>query len=87
MCRAPLGIDPYCHLTEEELDHLRLNIQKRHVLGHNLGVADESYAVFASDHEPGETVSLIGDEIRRFSALCCGVVEGLKHRLTLDDPS
>lgn len=80
----PLGIDPYRHLTEADLDHLRLNIQKRHVLGHNLGVADEHYAAFAADQEPGETVTLIGDDIRRFSALCFSVVEGLEDCLLPD---
>lgn len=80
----PLGIDPYNNLTEADLEHLRLNIQKRHVLGHNLGIADEHYATFAADHEPGETITLIGDDVRRFGALCCGVVEGLEDWLLLE---
>ncbi len=76
-----LGIDPYGHLDGAEIDHLRLNIQKRHVIGHNLGMADEHYAAFASDHEPGETVTLIGEDIRRFGALCRSVVETLEEHL------
>jgi len=78
---ARMGIDPFYGLGEDELDHIRLNIQKRHVLGHNLGMADEHYARFAEDHEPGETVTLIGADIRRFAELCFRVVERLEDSL------
>ncbi len=53
-----IGLDPFDTLSEAEIGHLRLNIQKRHVLGHNLGVADEHYAQFSEKNEPGETVNL-----------------------------
>jgi hypothetical protein len=78
---AKIGIDPFDRLSEDELDHIRLNIQKRHILGHNLGMADEHYARFAEDHEPGETVTLIGADIRRFAELCFRVVDGLEDSL------
>ena len=38
---AFLSIDPYAGLSDEEIAVLRLNIEKRHVVGHNLGIADE----------------------------------------------
>ena len=76
-----LGIDPFANLAENEIKHIRLNAEKRHVLGHNLGVADEHYASFAEDLEPGETVTLIGDDIRRFGVLCLKVVERLEDSL------
>lgn len=78
---ARIGLDPFDTLDADELDHIRLNIQKRHVLGHNLGMADEHYARFAEDHEPGETVTLIGEDIRRFAALCLRVVERVEDNL------
>ncbi len=78
---APLGIDPFKHLNATEIDHLRMNIQKRHVLGHNLGIADEQYAQFAPEHEPGETVTILGNEIQRFADLACKVVEELEESL------
>jgi len=78
---ARIGFDPFDSLGEDALDHIRLNIQKRHVLGHNLGMADEHYARFAEDHEPGETVTLIGEDIRRFAELCFRVVECLENSI------
>lgn len=76
-----LGIDPFECLTEEEIGHIRLNAEKRHVLGHNLGVADERYAEFAEDMEPGETVTLIGEDVQRFGNLCLKVIEHLEDNL------
>lgn len=78
---ARIGLDPYDRLAEDEIAHIRLNIQKRHVLGHNLGMADEHYARFAEDHEPGETVTLIGEDIRCFAEQCSKVVERLEESL------
>ena len=78
---ARLGLDPFEGLSDDEIAHIRLNAEKRHVLGHNLGVADEHYASFAEDLEPGETVTLIGEDVRRFGALCLNVVERLDDSL------
>ena len=73
-----LGIDPFTALDADDLDFLRLNIQKRHVIGHNLGMADEHYVELTQAEQPGETVSLIGDDIRRFAETGLKVVEGLE---------
>lgn len=87
---AKIGIDPFDGLNDLEIENLRLNIQKRHVLGHNLGVADEHYASFSEDHEPGETVTLIGEDVKRFADHCLRVVERLEEYLlpnvTLSEP-
>ncbi len=80
-----LGIEPFSVLTEHDLDLLRVNIQKRHVIGHNLGVADEHYAELTQSEQPGETVTLIGEETRRFAQLCLQVVTRLESEL-LPDP-
>jgi hypothetical protein len=61
--------------------YLKLNIQKRHVLGHNLGMADEHYTEITQDQQPGETVNLLGDEIYRFGELCRNVVFDLENYL------
>lgn len=71
---AKLGLDPFAGLDAPALDVLRVNIQKRHVIGHNLGLADEHYAELTQSEQPGETVALIGEEIGRFAQLCLGVV-------------
>jgi hypothetical protein len=78
---ARIGLDPFDKLTDNEIDHIRLNIQKRHVLGHNLGMADEHYARFAEDHEPGETVTIIGEDIQHFADQCFKVIEYLEDSL------
>jgi hypothetical protein len=51
------------------------------VIGHNLGIADESYADLTSDSQPGETVALLGEEIQRFAKISLGIVTGLEDRL------
>jgi hypothetical protein len=45
---------------------LTLNIQKRHVIGHNLGVTDAAFAQRASAARLGETVPLVGSDILQF---------------------
>lgn len=74
-----IGIDPYSHLTQEDLDFLRLNIEKRHVVGHNLSMADEAYNQAASSEQPGQTVELLVDEIIRFAEVCGTVVTRLEE--------
>lgn len=44
---AKLGIDPFDVLDEAGIKHIQLNAEKRHVLGHNLGIADDHYASFS----------------------------------------
>lgn len=78
---APLGIDPFTNIPAVDLNLLRVNIQKRHVIGHNLGVADEHYAELTQTEQPGETVALIGDETRRFGEICLRVVTALETPL------
>lgn len=78
---ARLGIDPFDALDGADVTHIQLNAEKRHVLGHNLGVADDHYASFSEDTEPGETVTLIGEDIHRFAGLCLRVIERLEDSL------
>jgi hypothetical protein len=78
---AVLGLDPFAGLAAENLDLLRINIQKRHVIGHNLGVADEHYAELTQTEQPGETVTLLGEEINRFADICSTVAISLEDRL------
>jgi len=71
---AKIGVDPYEVLAENDLNFLRLNIEKRHVLGHNLGIADEAYAEVAQAEQLGQTVQLIAEEILRFAEICNDVI-------------
>jgi hypothetical protein len=74
---AELSVDPFDGLTDTELKMLQLNIQKRHVIGHNLGVADDKFATHAVDAKVGETVHIVGEDIRTFAALCQKVIDRL----------
>ena len=70
-------IDPFHALSDAESEALELNIQKRHVIGHNLGVVDAKFAENARDARLGETVELVGTDIREFARLCQLVVSAL----------
>lgn len=74
---AEVGIDPFQHLSPEELTALALNIQKRHVIGHNLSVIDPKFADHAREAKVGETVKLVASDIREFAALCQNVIDNL----------
>ena len=81
---APLAIDPFAALSGEDLALLALNIEKRHVIGHNLGIADDHYVELTQAEQPGQTVRLIGDEIGRFTDICLAVVLALENALLPD---
>ncbi len=74
---AQLGLDPFDRLGPDEKTILELNIQKRHVIGHNLGVIDAKFAVHAQEAKVGETVHLVADDIRQFAAICQKVIDQL----------
>lgn len=75
---AKIGINPYYELGEYDSKFLRLNIEKRHVLGHNLGIADEVYTEITQEEPPGQTVQLLADEIIKFSEICSSVIRNLE---------
>lgn len=74
---AELGLDPFDGFEPEALEVLKLNVQKRHIIGHNLGVVDAKFAEHARDARVGETIDIIGDDIRVFAGLCQAVVDRL----------
>ena len=77
---AKFGFDPYASLTEDDLKFLGVNIEKRHVLGHSLGMIDDSYADLTQDGRPGETVPLLADDISRFASICESVIVWLEEQ-------
>lgn len=74
---AELNLDPFDHLSKADLATLNLNIQKRHIIGHNLGVIDDKFATHAQDAKLGETVHLVGEDIGEFAKICQRVVDRL----------
>jgi len=75
------SFDPFAELDAAELSALSLNIQKRHLIGHSLGVVDEKFAEQAQEAKLGETVELVATDIRTFAAMCRGVVGRLDNLL------
>jgi hypothetical protein len=74
------SFDPYGKLTPDEIECLNLNVHKRHVLGHNLGMADEAYAeVVSRTKKVGETVPVLADEVARFASVCEAVIVRLEE--------
>lgn len=74
---AELGCDPYSVLEDDELAAMKLNIQKRHVIGHNLGVVDARFAEESGEAGIGETLHLVGEDIRAFAHTAQKVVNAL----------
>jgi hypothetical protein len=72
---AHLGLQLFQPLVESERDTLELNFDKRHILGHNLGMADERYLEAAEDGSVGETVSLLANEVDIFASLALRIIE------------
>jgi len=75
---AKLGIDPFAPLSAPDLRWFTDNLEKRHVLGHNLGLADRTYAAPGGRELPGRIVRLCADEVLRFAELAGSVVRGLE---------
>jgi hypothetical protein len=69
-----LFVNPFAKLTSDELELLKMNIEKRHVIGHNLSMADEPYYGSGGREKPGTTVEILADEITEFATTAKKVV-------------
>lgn len=76
-----LDVELFAPLDEQEVERLRLNVEKRHLVGHNLGLADEKYNGVAQDAKTGETVSLLAGEIEDFGRMCLAVISHLERAI------
>jgi hypothetical protein len=81
---ADLGVSPFVALKDEELEQLRVNIQKRHVIGHNLSMADDRFRELAQAQVSGSTVSLVGEEVAEFANTCLKVVKTVETPMVLE---
>lgn len=76
-----LNVDPFIGFDGEEREVLRQDFEKRHVVGHNLGLADERYAQAVEDTSIGETVPLLGGDIEAFAQHCLRVIQTVEKAL------
>ena len=72
-----LNIALFTNLNDKELATLKLNIQKRHIIGHNLGVMDTKFAEHAVDARIGETIQIVAEDILKFAEISQRVVDQL----------
>ena len=78
---AKLDVKLFGEIETLEYEQLEKDFEKRHVVGHNLGIADEKYAEVAQDTEIGETIPLLGSEVEGFAKTCLAVVRALEGSL------
>ena len=78
---AKLNVPLFEAVDPEAFEQLRRDFEKRHVVGHNLGLADEKYAEVAADAQVGETVPLLGGEIEEFARTCVTVLGTLEQEV------
>ena len=78
---AKLDVDLFGAIDVDRLGQLKKDFEKRHVVGHNLGLVDEKYSDIEADAEIGETVLLLGSEIEEFARTGLTVVETLERGL------
>lgn len=78
---ANLSLEPFNILTQDELTQLRLNIEKRHVIGHNLSMADDDYLRAVGDVKSGTTVQILADQVAEFAEVAKKVVIELERSM------
>jgi len=74
-----LSLDPFSVLSSQEMDLLRFNIDKRHVIGHNLSISDDAYADSEDREKPGITVEILANETVEFSEIAKKLIVELER--------
>ena len=77
-------VNLFDRIDEKDFHILGVYVQKRHVIGHNLGIADDRYIKQTQTGQSGETVQLLGEDISRFADICSLVVQNLDDALLPD---
>ena len=76
--RQRLNIEPFGHLESSALERLRVNLEKRHLIGHNLGLVDDTYAQSVGAEAIGSNVPLVAEEVSAFAEVASSVVARLE---------
>lgn len=78
--RRRLNIEPFAHLEPSARERLRVNLEKRHLIGHNLGLVDEAYAQSVGAEAVGSNVPLVAEEVMAFAELATSVVARIENQ-------
>ena len=76
-----LDLDPFTVLTEDQLRDLDIYIGKRHVIGHNLSLADEAYSGMDVPDQPGTAIQLLADDVSAFAQIARTIVLELERMI------
>ena len=76
--RERLTIEPFGHLEPSALERLRVNLENRHLIGHNLGLVDDAYAQSVGAEAVGSNVLLVAEEVSAFAEVASSVVARLE---------
>lgn len=76
-----LDIDLLAGIEEGVIEQLQRQIQKRHVIGHNLGLADEKYISVDDNADVGRNVPILATEIESFAHGCAQLIQLLEKEL------
>lgn len=79
---SKLGINPFDCLTEDDTHLLFLYSQKRHIIGHNLGLVDEKYSSINQKESQDTPVNICEKEILNYLDICSKVISALEKHLT-----
>lgn len=74
-----LSINPFSVLKENEIDLLKINIEKRHIIGHNLSLIDEAYSDKNLHEKIGTTINILSDEVSQFAQIAKKVILELEE--------
>ena len=55
-----------------------MNLEKRHLIGHNLGLVDDAYAQSVGAEAVGSNVPLVAEEVAAFAEVASSVVARLE---------
>jgi hypothetical protein len=76
-----LDIELLAGIEQDMLTELTRCIQKRHIIGHNLALADEKYLTVDDSASVGQNVPLLATEIEKFAYNCGYLIQRLEKEM------
>ena len=76
-----LKVNLFTYSDESAVARMQDNLQRRHLIGHNLGIVDEKFKDFDEGAAVGKTVDVSADGVRQFLADVRSMVQSLEDAL------
>lgn len=84
--RQSLNIELFDHLQSSARERLHVNLEKRHLIGHNLGLIDVAFAQSVGAKSVGSNVPLVAEEVSAFAVVASSVVARLETQAEFQQP-